>query len=330
MNYRICLISTGGTIGSTLRGGVISVSCKKDEIAQLYAGSNAIEVDVLSPYNILSENIAPQNAEELLQCIKSIDCDNFDGIIVTHGTDTLAYTANYLDTMLQNIGKPIVLVSSAFPIEDTRSNASANFTAAVDFICQKKNSGVFVSYKNDGAEALIHSGSRIMQARQIDGIVDSVWGSYYAKWLKSGDFEYNNCNILSRKAPKSIALYDKLTGKLNNDIMYIKAFAFMDFDMYVSSITNKHKAIVIELYHSGTLPTAGFLAFVNKIAHLNIHIILTSASTEEAIYESFSAIENHSNLIICVGKSIENTLIKTMLALGSNFTQSEIKEFLED
>lgn len=337
MNYKIGVISTGGTIGSTLEKGVVNVSNKQHMLAQLYQGENSISIDMFTPYNILSENISRDNASQLLQCIKGIDCSDYDGIIVTHGTDTLAYTANYLDIILHDYAIPIVLVSSNYPMEDSRSNAVDNFTTGVDFICQKNDSGVFVSYTNVGAEPLIHKGSLLMQAREIDGFVDSICSSYYAKKLTNGIFEYNDNYILSNekltifnKNASNAELNNKLTGELCNDIMYIKAFAFMNFDIYAQNISDKTRAIVIELYHSGTLPTQDFIDFVRKIEHLNIYIVLTSASIEDSIYESFSSIRNNDNFIICVGKSIENTIVKTMLALGSNFDTHEVKNFLKD
>jgi len=94
---KILFIFTGGTIGSTLKdGNVIATDEKKSyKIIEAYGKKYTIdfEYDVCEPYTELSENNTGEHIRMLSTCIRSkLDC-GYDGIIITHGTDTLQYSA---------------------------------------------------------------------------------------------------------------------------------------------------------------------------------------------------------------------------------------------
>ena len=128
---RILTVFTGGTIGSSLSKGAISPN-------------------TVAPYTVLSENLSAEYLEKLRSCVEDNLNSGYDGIVVTHGTDTLQYSAAYLDLTLGLIETPVVLVSSNYPLPYSRANGLENFAAAVDFIRSKQGRGVFVSYLNRG------------------------------------------------------------------------------------------------------------------------------------------------------------------------------------
>lgn len=313
---KICVISTGGTIASSVSGSVIDLmsSSKLQVLSEFEKISNVnVQFEVVSPFNILSENISKENLFKLFKTVEKELASDFDGIIITHGTDTLAYTANYLGLMVHP-KIPIIIVSSNFPISDARSNGLNNFSCAVDFICKDVSSGIFVSYKNIDENVKIHYGINLMQARGIDGYVDSVSQKCFAEYVNS-EFVVKN----RIKKDKEVKESYELTGVLCDEIMLIKAFSSINYNMYDFSKV-KPKAIVVELYHSGTIGTYGhnsFVQFCDKCTKKGIDVIITPASTENAYYKSFDELKFNSQLIICKGTSVETVLIKTMLAYGS-------------
>lgn len=137
---RILLIGTGGTI-----------ACVKDENIHLdkafkileYMHFDDVEFECVSPFCILSENIDFTNWKCLIDYISSIDFNEFKGVIVLHGSDTLSFTGALLANAFYY--KPIVLVASDKPLEDKSANGFKNFEMAVDYI---KNgiSRVHISY----------------------------------------------------------------------------------------------------------------------------------------------------------------------------------------
>ena len=93
---KLLFVFTGGTIGSTQKGNVISADSDKPyKLIKAYDEKYRIDFDydVIEPYTELSENNTGWHISRLVECIKQNLNKNYDGIIVTHGTDTLQYTA---------------------------------------------------------------------------------------------------------------------------------------------------------------------------------------------------------------------------------------------
>ncbi|MDD1615831.1 MAG: L-asparaginase, partial [Methylococcaceae bacterium NSP1-2] len=93
----ILLVSTGGTIGSTVQAGTIdTTSTAQLKLLQLFQQQDPhsdIHFHCVQPLQLLSENLAPCVWQTLIAAIEAEQPQNYDGIIITHGTDTLAYTA---------------------------------------------------------------------------------------------------------------------------------------------------------------------------------------------------------------------------------------------
>ena len=150
---KILVVFTGGTIGSTAAEGTINTSSEApfkllQQFQQHYKNNRQIYFSTVQPLQILSENLAPCVWQMLITAIESQQHDQYDGIIVTHGTDTLAYTAAALSFYFNAIKIPMLLVSSDYPLDDTRANGLENFMCAVEFILQNIQAGIFVPYRN--------------------------------------------------------------------------------------------------------------------------------------------------------------------------------------
>ena len=130
---KILVIFTGGTIASTLRDGVMDTDKEKNyKLIDSYLNlDDSVTFETKEPYFILSENLSFDNINTLCKCVKESLSEDYDGIVVTHGTDTLQYSASALDIILGNINIPVILVSSNYPLEDTRANGFDNFIGAI-------------------------------------------------------------------------------------------------------------------------------------------------------------------------------------------------------
>lgn len=158
---KILLIYTGGTIGSTTRDGYIDTNATQcgqllsryDDYAKTFR-LEPVTFTTVSPYVILSENLTLSHIASLYQCIRRqlAEDTSYDGIILTHGTDTLQYTAAALCRLFPALPLPLLLVSANYVLDDPRSNGFANFAAAVAGIRRKSLQGVLVSYQNNTAE----------------------------------------------------------------------------------------------------------------------------------------------------------------------------------
>ena len=183
----ILLVFTGGTIGSTATDGAINTAGEApfkliQQFQQHYKNHHQIHFSTLQPLQILSENLAPCVWQTLITAIEERQPGQYDGIIITHGTDTLAYTAAALSFYFNAVKIPMLLVSSDYPLDDPRANGLDNFICAVEFIVQNIHAGVFVPYRNHQQTSQVHRGSRLTCSLQLSGDFFSVQGKSFMQF----------------------------------------------------------------------------------------------------------------------------------------------------
>lgn len=244
---RILTVFTGGTIGSSLSGGSISPKAENAFLLlDLYNKKyGAAEFDTVAPYTILSENLSACHLKKLRSCVEENLGKGYDGIIVTHGTDTLQYSAAYLDFALGMTEIPVILVSSNYPLSDSRANGLYNFAAAVALIRSRQGKGVFVSYFNSGDDGTaIHRGAEVLPHQPFDDRIFSLFDNIYGT-AKDGVFVKNPAYRESERA-------DLSGGELSGRVLFLRPYVGMTYP----EIPDDTKAVLLEGWHSGTLPTA--------------------------------------------------------------------------
>lgn len=267
---KILVVFTGGTISCTQENGVLST----DEInsyllLDMYNQfDSSVKFEMLKPYTILSENLSGDNLMTLYNAIKSFDISQLDGIIVTHGTDTLQYTSAFLGYSFADLNLPMIVVSANYPLADSRSNGFANFCAAVDFIRAKLGRGVFVAYKNDGDIPQIHRATRLLAHNAYCDSLHSVYDIPFG-YIEKGKFVANSNYTESENE----FAFENIKISSSNDIIIIKN----GIDINYPQINSDIKAVLIESFHSGTLATglSTLQDFCIKAKQLAIPIFLT-------------------------------------------------------
>ena len=131
---KILLIGTGGTIASQLTpGGLAPELTTRQLIAQVPSLAGICEIDCMELLNLDSTNMEPRHWLKIARCIRC-HYDSYDGFVLTHGTDTMAYTAAALSYLIQGSPKPIVLTGAQRPIgsdtTDSRGNLADAFRCA--------------------------------------------------------------------------------------------------------------------------------------------------------------------------------------------------------
>jgi glutamyl-tRNA(Gln) amidotransferase subunit D len=164
---KIALISTGGTIASKIdyrTGGVTSVLSAKDLYTSIPELSLYASIDTEILFNEYSENIGPMQWHLIAnKVIEKINSGNYDGIIISHGTDTMSYTAAALSFALQDLPIPVIIVGAQRSSDRPSSDASSNLIASVIFATQLDYSGVFVAMHGSisDKEIYCHIGTRV-------------------------------------------------------------------------------------------------------------------------------------------------------------------------
>ncbi|MBQ7383757.1 MAG: asparaginase [Clostridia bacterium] len=156
---KILLILTGGTICSfaTEQGEQASDTKKAQALIiqnfragdSRYRGEECVEFTSRFPLDTLSENMTVAHWNTLLREMKSYDFSKYDGVIILHGTDTLAYTSAMLSIMLSGTPIPVILVSSQLAIYEREANGNANFKAAVELIVNGIQPNIYAVYRNE-------------------------------------------------------------------------------------------------------------------------------------------------------------------------------------
>ncbi len=156
---KILLISTGGTIASKIdyrTGGVTSVLTASElyDIFPEVSAYASIHPEFL--FNEYSENLDLTHWTILSERVfHAIENENYDGIIISHGTDTMHYTSSALSFALQNLPIPVVFIGSQRSSDRPSSDAFTNLLGAIKFITRTKYPGVFVCMHHNSSDKII-------------------------------------------------------------------------------------------------------------------------------------------------------------------------------
>ena len=330
MKNRICVIFTGGTIGSSATAETVGLVVeRKSALIEKYKHRYGGEIifDELRPLNILSENVQPSDLKKMADCVRAVDKSVYDGIIVTHGTDTLCFTANLFSQLFCDINIPVVFVSALYPLDDERSRGVENFAGAVEFIESADFGGVFVSFQNYGENCKIHLASRLVSATQFSGEYESILKVHFGEMV-NGEFVYNENSLNPSLSDLRISRSHCTAEKLCTDMVTIQAHSLLNFDFYRFT-TVKPKAVMVQLYHSGTVCTEGkeanFRNFLAYCKNLEIQVVIAPVDSKARIYESVFGL--NKECIVAYDMSFEMATVKVLLALGSGLKiEDELKE----
>ncbi len=321
MKNKICIIFTGGTIGSVISGNTVDLNKDdKSVLIEKYTAlyGSAVQFDTLRPLNILSENVQPSDLEKMADCVRGVDKSRYDGIIITHGTDTMCFTANLFSQIFCDIKIPVVFVSALYPLDDERSMGVENFAGAVTFIKSVDFGGVFVSFRNYTGNLKIHLASRLVSASQVSGEYESILNVHFGE-IVNGKFVYNNNPINPTAAQLKLPRKPCIAQKLCTDMVTIQAHSLLNFNYYRFNDI-KPKAVMVQLYHSGTVCTEGeeanFKKFLAYCKNLGIEVVIAPIDSRARIYESALGLPELCTAAYDI--SFEMATVKVLLALGSN------------
>ena len=157
----------GGTIASKIdyrTGGVTSILNAPELYSIFPEISNYASIYPEFLLNEYSENITPRHWSLLSERVSSaIGHEHFDGIIISHGTDTIHYTSSAMSFALQNLSIPVVLVGSQRSSDRPSSDAFTNLLGAIKFITKTKFTGIFVCMHHTSSDEIIacYLGTRV-------------------------------------------------------------------------------------------------------------------------------------------------------------------------
>jgi len=224
---KIALISTGGTIASKIdyrTGGVTSVLSARDLYTSIPELSLYASIDTEILFNEYSENIGPTQWNLIAnKIIDKINSGIYDGIVISHGTDTMSYTAAALSFALQDLPIPVILVGAQRSSDRPSSDASSNLIASVIFATQLDYSGVFVSMHGSISDEQIHChlGTRVRKNHTSKRDAFKSIDISPIAVVKEDQVEI-------QKIPSNIILQKKNKHKINKEFNVIPKIKFDD------------------------------------------------------------------------------------------------------
>ena len=255
----ILLIATGGTIASreTEYGLRPALSAEDMRAATGTTGSMIEVVDLLA---LDSTNIAPCHWQIIARKIAELRT-NYDGFIITHGTDTMAYTAAALYYMLENIDRPVVLTGSQRPLGTDGSDAEMNLRLAYEAACSGFT-GVCLAFGG----RLIHGNA----AKKMYSLADDAFRSI-------GRAEIN---LTAPSAPSAPTAPFHLHDALDTRVAVIRLYPGMKPITIDAHIAAGYRGIILEGYGLGSVPgddaEESFLPTLDRARTRACTIVLTT------------------------------------------------------
>lgn len=333
---RILLVQTGGTIQSSLQSHIIDIqntrTTETNPLIEAYNTSRDTNVswEVLQPLELLSENITLSHWNTFISFLYSLNWQQYDGIILAHGSDTLAYTSCLLGLLLGNhIDIPLVLIASNYVLEDSRSNGIANFCAAVDFILTGKFKGVFTIYQDSHGQLPVYLATRLLPADcYLDAFSDFGGAPFgYMKdtsfipadytHTQSTDTLFCNQNMFSHLA--------KRNKPFTKNIFCITPYPGLHYSSLSFAQNHTSPAAVLHgLYHSGTLcnspePEYSFEKFCCQCNENNIPVYLCSMKEKRGNqYASIALVTTNTQAIPLYNISFPAAYCKLLIAYNQD------------
>lgn len=299
---RILVVFTGGTIGSAPESGAIRPAGEKarklllthfaeerQKACEEYFGRR-ISFDTACPYEILSENLSGGHLEKLEECIREKGVENYEGIVVTTGTDTLAYSSAAMGYAFADLQIPMVMVSANHPLSDKRSNGFSNFEGALLLILSGGHKGVFCSYDN-GDGHFIHYATRLLPQMNYSHRVESVMGKIYGR-VEGMTVRVEKEVLGMEKEPGTVRLSCKnLSGK--------KPAFIRPYPGIVYTVPKGCCGILLDTYHSGTLPALGddFQNFMKEAKKQNV-LVFAAGVPEGLVYETVDRMKEAGMIVL--------------------------------
>ena len=328
---RILLIYTGGTIG-------MMQDAKTGSLRPFNFQHLTKQVPELSRFNldlhsvsfkhpIDSSNMHPRVWIELAGIIEK-NYSKYDGFVVLHGSDTMAYTASALSFMLENLSKPVILTGSQLPIGIIRTDGKENLITAIEIAAAKNKQGkplvpevaVYFEYE-------LFRGNRTLKYNSEH--FDAFQSPNYPQLAEAGVSIKYNLNYIAKANTKKL----KVHKELDNDIVVLNLFPGISKKITQAILNIRGvKAIVLHSFGAGNAPTDDwFTSYLSYAINKGIIIYNVTQCLEGRViqgkYETSSQLEK---IGVVSGEDItlEAAITKLMFLLGQKLPAKKIKSLL--
>lgn len=318
-NKSILLIYTGGTIGMV---NGTDGSLKPFDFEKLTAKipelkNFDVELDAIAfKKPIDSSNMNPKTWVYLANLIGE-HYQQYDGFVILHGSDTMAYTASALSFLLEDLCKPVILTGSQLPIGIRRTDAKENLITSIEIAASGKTPEVCVyfEYKLLRGNRTVKINAEHFEAFDSPNFPTLAEAGVHIKYRQ----KVNYC----------ITNHLKVHKKMSDSVAVIKLYPGIPQEIITTLLNSNCKGIVLETFGSGNATTnSEFINALESAIH-NGKIILnisqcTAGAVSQGLYETSSQLEK---IGVVSGKDMttEAAITKMMFLLAQDLTTEELK-----
>lgn len=314
----ILLISTGGTIASEQGpDGLIPAISGEKMVEMIPRLDGLCEIHCKEIMSLDSSNLQPHHWQEIAKVVED-EYDKYDGFVITHGTDTMAYTSAALSSMFINLAKPVVITGAQLPIEHPETDGKNNIFHAFR-VANSNYPGVHLVF---GDKVVSGKVAKKMHTKEFNAFY-SVNEPYEATIQRNG--------ISWNKAPKLPLEEFKVKTNLDERVTLLKLLPGTSPDIMEYMIDKGYKGIVIEAFGAGGVPNDenSYLPVVKKALEKGIVVVCST----QCVYDGVDLNEYPIGIlaarlgaISAESMTTEYATTRLMWALGNSSTSEEAKK----
>lgn len=335
---KVLVIATGGTIASAEEGSGLAPALTGEQLlAFVPEVAQACHVEVSQVMNVDSTNMRPEGWLAIAGEVRR-RYDDFDGFVVLHGTDTLAYTAAGLSYLVQGSPKPVVLTGSQLPMGDPGTDGKRNLLDAVRVACDDTAAGVMVTF---GGKAISGTAARKVRTRSFEAFdslnvpdlgrvsdgrvtwVDGACGQMSTVPIAAAgnsDDANEGCACALAESQLAGSAGVRFYDALNPRVAVLKLTPGMDA-LVIDALRPACDALVVEAFGLGGIPeydgiTETLLAWVDAGKTLVMTTQCPYEGADLSVYEVGRAFCDRPGVLMGGSATTEALLAKTMWALA--------------
>ena len=314
----LLLIATGGTIASKSSGDGLTPGITSEELlACVPEAAEICRITAHQIFNLDSTNLQPKHWLEIAGFIHRCYAQ-YDGFVITHGTDTMAYTAAALSYLIQNSPKPITITGSQKSIYAQDSDARRNLLDALRYASYEKAHGVTVVF--DG-KVIIGTRARKLRTRSFNAFSSIDYPELAV--IREGQI----IPYIETAKPDSPIFY----SSLNPRVFVLRLIPGQEPDIF-DYLAQYYDALVVEGFGMGGIPfyeNGELLAALKRFTESGHILVMTTQVPHEgsdlSVYRVGIQVRNEMQMIEAHTMTIEAIVTKLMWALGQSIDADKVK-----
>jgi glutamyl-tRNA(Gln) amidotransferase subunit D len=331
---KVAIVSTGGTIASRVdyRTGAVQPALTAADLASVVPELSSIaQIDAHILFSEYSENIGPTHWKVIADEVAKLILNGVEGVVISHGTDTLHYTAAALSFALVNLPIPVLLVGAQRSSDRPSSDAASNLTGAVALAARANMASVCVAMHKDLSDHIIlaHRGTRV---RKCHASRRDAFKSINSNPVASYDLKTGQISLTDEVPRRDGSRKPVVKSHFDSHACLIKFYPGFNPTMIDSAITHGARGIILEGTGLGHV-SKQLLVPLKKAARHEIPVFMTSQTiwgrVDMNVYNTGRDLLNHE-VTPLEDMLPETAIVKLMWVIAQTKSANKVREMMLD